>query len=385
MSNGSLRRVFVLAANDIRLTLRDRGAVVWLFVMPFLFAGFFGLMIPQGEAGPDRVRLDVVDLDHGPIARAVEQELRGEGFVTTRHDTLPAPWKIYRAVILPESLSERVFAGRPDTLRLAFKEKANPRGTMAARVRVWKAVMRLLTAFAQAKQDSSNLTPEKLEPYLQRPDLVRVRASYVGHPRLIPGGFQHSVPGMMVMFLLQMALIYGASFMVSDRESGRLRRLLTTPTTRAEVFLGKMGGLILLAAGEALLLGVGARIFFGLRWGNPAAVVLLLLPYLLTVAALAIVLGSLARSPEQARGLGLLAAMTMAPLGGCWWPLEIVPSWLQKAALGVPTGWAMRGMHAIVSFGGGVPEILQPAFALLLFGIGFTVVGVLAFRRLGSP
>jgi ABC-type multidrug transport system permease subunit len=43
--------------------------------------------------------------------------------------------------------------------------------------------------------------------------------------------------------------------------------------------------------------------------------------------------------------------MILAALGGCWWPIEIAPAWMQSLALALPTGWCMDALHKLVSFG----------------------------------
>jgi ABC-type multidrug transport system permease subunit len=67
--------------------------------------------------------------------------------------------------------------------------------------------------------------------------------------------------------------------------------------------------------------------------------------------------------------------MVMAALGGCWWPGEVMPPWMQTVALALPTAWAMKAFHALISFGYGVSEVLIPSLVLLGFGLLFTWLG----------
>jgi len=66
----------------------------------------------------------------------------------------------------------------------------------------------------------------------------------------------------------------------------------------------------------------------------------------------------------------------MAGLGGCWWPIEVMPSWARHLAHAFPTGWAMDAFHALISFGLGVEAVLLPAAVLLGFGVLFSALGV---------
>jgi ABC-2 type transport system permease protein len=57
--------------------------------------------------------------------------------------------------------------------------------------------------------------------------------------------------------------------------------------------------------------------------------------------------------------------MLMSSIGGAWWPLEVVPSWMRAAAHIFPTAWAMDGFHAVATYGGGVREAMLPIVVLL--------------------
>jgi ABC-type multidrug transport system permease subunit len=65
-----------------------------------------------------------------------------------------------------------------------------------------------------------------------------------------------------------------------------------------------------------------------------------------------------------------ISALLMAAVGGAWWPLEIVPSWMRTFAHAFPTAWAMDGFHAVTSYGGGIAEVALPLAVL----VGMSVV-----------
>jgi ABC-2 type transport system permease protein len=75
-----------------------------------------------------------------------------------------------------------------------------------------------------------------------------------------------------------------------------------------------------------------------------------------------------------------LLIMPLAGLGGAMWPIEIVPEFMQKIALWLPSGWAMRGFQDIIVRGFGLAEVLPAAGVLVLFGLAFLVIGVWRFK-----
>jgi ABC-2 type transport system permease protein len=87
-------------------------------------------------------------------------------------------------------------------------------------------------------------------------------------------------------------------------------------------------------------------------------------------ASLGVLIGSLTSSPEKTTGICVLTAIMMAALGGCWWPMEVVPDSLKLVGHIFPTAWTMDALHQLISFGGGLPEIDHELGVLLGFAAG---------------
>jgi ABC-type multidrug transport system permease subunit len=93
--------------------------------------------------------------------------------------------------------------------------------------------------------------------------------------------------------------------------------------------------------------------------------------------------GNIARSSGQAVGLGIAGTMALAALGGCWWPIEITPKWMQSLAACLPTGWTMHAIHQLVSFQSGPAAALAPLALLLGATLVMGVVAARTFRYSG--
>jgi ABC-type multidrug transport system permease subunit len=195
-----------------------------------------------------------------------------------------------------------------------------------------------------------------------------------GNRKTIPNGFSQAIPGTMVMFTMLILLSSGAVLLVVERREGLLRRLAATPMTRQSIVLGKWGGRMMLAVvqiGFSMLLG---SVLFKMDWGpNLGMVALLLFVYAGFNAVLGILLGSVAKTEGQAVGIGVLSANILAALGGCWWPIEVTPEWMQRLALFLPTGVAMDAMHKLVNFqldaASAIPHVAVLAVAALAVGV----------------
>jgi ABC-2 type transport system permease protein len=359
-------RALTLARQDLRLTLRDRSSIFWIFIAPILWVYMFGFI---SRSTPTRIGLLIVEEESSALGDRLVELLRAENFeVTVVPPGGPAPVEKDappRSVTIPAGFSDSIAARRKVVLDLKEGKRANPEGTIAAEVALHRAIVRLL-----AGEALGSMAPGE--------DIVRVRSSWAVE-RAIPSGYSQSVPGNLVMFVLISTMTYGAGLLVTERKQGILRRLATSPLTRGEIIAGKTLGRAVIASvqvGVFLLIGT----LFRIDWGrSPAGLLAVLGLFVLTAAAMGLLSGSWFKSAEAASGMGIVLVLAMSALGGCWWPAEVVPDWLRLAGYAFPTAWAMRGLHELISWGGGLRDVLAPCGFLLLFGLG---AGILATRLL---
>ena len=83
-------------------------------------------------------------------------------------------------------------------------------------------------------------------------------------------------PGFALLFLMYTVSL-GGKTLLTERQEGTLTRLLTTPTGSSQVLVGKMTGTYMIGLAQMTILIVASALLLGLRWGNPPALVILLL------------------------------------------------------------------------------------------------------------
>jgi len=118
-----------------------------------------------------------------------------------------------------------------------------------------------------------------------------------------------------------------------------------------------------------------------LNWGrDPLALFIILAAAALAAGAIGTTMGSFVKTESQASGLSIMMGMSMALMGGCWYPIELFPSAVQSIVKILPTTWAMQGLLTLILHGGGLIEILPKAGVLLGFAVIFFTIGVIRFR-----
>ena len=187
------------------------------------------------------------------------------------------------------------------------------------------------------------------------------------------------MPGIGTMYAM-FIVIPGAAALLLERKNWTLQRLATMPISRAQILGGKLLSRFLTGMLEyAIILGFG--LLLGVRYGNdPLAIVLLAATFTLAVTALSRALTTILRNERQASGIGLFLTLTLAPLGGAWWPLDIVPEFMRTIGHISPVAWVMDGFTSVIFNGGSLGTVIVPILVLLGMTAVFFGFGVARFK-----
>ena len=386
-----LSKALFIARNDILHTLKDRTTLIWLLIMPALFFYFIGTATGGFSSGnsdtPDNIAISV-PADAGFMADQLALRLSESGFnvVTFAADRLDSPVSggseeiafdgYCRQLSLPGRFTRLIKEGQQAVL--GYQTCSDALGGEFDEVRVQRAVYTTLADII-AVSTNGDLSQAGLEELNQLERVIRLEVRPAGKKREIPSGFDQAVPGTMVMFTMLVLLTSGAITLLQERQRGLLRRLASAPLKRGEIVLGKWMGKMVLAIIQISIAMVMGALLFDVSWSPDLPMILgLLLAWAGVCTSLALLLGSLGNSEGQVSGIGVLSSMLLGGLGGCWWPIEIAPGWMQQIAGLLPTGWTMNGLHRLMSFEAGAASAF---FEFTLLVVLSVVVGVIAVRQ----
>ena len=79
--------------------------------------------------------------------------------------------------------------------------------------------------------------------------------------------------------------------------------------------------------------------------------------------------------------VGSIVIVTMAAVGGCWWPIDLEPRWMRNVALAFPTTWAMDAFNDLMIRRRTVIAALMPTGVMAAYGLLYLAIGLLLFRR----
>ena len=397
-----MKKIFAIAWKDAVVRFASASELLFFIILPLVFTFLLAGGSPSGNPTNNRVRLVVVDQANTAISQEIVAELEKSTAAYPELMSLAdaeeefSARRVSAVLVIPASLE--ISAIQNGTAELDFRQQPNDmdasiaqRAIQTAIRRVSSAVNAANVAVEEAKARGTFESAEAEQAYFEEALKVAkdLQANSPERITVIEGSTPDKVDydprantsaGQLVTWVF--IPLFGISALFAyERQQGTLRRLLTTPTSKAVFLLGTIFGQVVMALIQMSLLILFGMFALQLKWGQePLALFILLTCAALAAGAIGTTMGTFIKSEGQASGLSIMAGMVMALLGGCWYPLELFPAAVQNIVKILPTTWAMQGLLDLVLRGGGLTDILLESGVLLGFAVVFFSIGVARFR-----
>jgi ABC-type transport system involved in multi-copper enzyme maturation permease subunit len=236
---------------------------------------------------------------------------------------------------------------------------------------------------AQLDEAGASIYRRALRVWQGRPVQVSLQISGgdedLGLAGSLQQGLGQSVPGMGSMFVM-MTVFGGMAALIEERRGWTLQRLAAMPIRRSALIAGKVLARFSLGLLQFLVVfAVGALL--GMDFGrDPLALILVAVSYTLATTALSFAIGSQLANPSQAAGLSLLLTLTLAPLGGAWWPLEVSPGFMQMIGRISPVYWSMTAFTGLTYERATLVDVWPPVLVLLGMALLAFLIAIPRFR-----
>ena len=420
-----MKKLLIIALKDLKIMFRDPSSLVWMLVTPIALtlamAFAFGRLTGGGQAaGLSDIPVIIVDLDGGQMSEPIVQTFQSQELshlITATLSTDEAAARtavdkdeVAAAIIIPAGFTAKIIPAalqQGDFSALLQREQgvvevyASPKRPISVSIvrSIVNAVLNRMAAAGAAAQTS--ITQLIVSGYVSPQDMqkigneigqrtgeqaaqgssLKLTAQVVG-AQTNSGSFDwmaYMAPSMAVLFLMFTVSLGGRSIL-AERQWGTLQRLLISPSSAAQVLGGKVSGIFLTGLAQMLILIVFSALAFGLRWGAPIALIVLIVATVFAATGWGALIAAYAKSPGQAMSIGSMMALVFAGLAGNFVPRQNYPEWLQKLSLVTPNAWALEGFQSLGQ-GGGMQAVLLPVMALTIMGVVLFAVSTVLFRR----
>jgi ABC-2 type transport system permease protein len=168
-----------------------------------------------------------------------------------------------------------------------------------------------------------------------------------------------------------------------ERWEGTIEYTFMAPLSRAVHLFGMGAFGVLYGVIRTAMLFTVVALFFGLSFPHAdfGAALLLLAVASLSFVGIGMVTAVLPLiSPEKGAQLGFVAQGLLLVVSGVYYPVSVMPEWMQWLARLSPATYALDGIRDAVLDGAGVGAVWGDLWPLALMGMGAIPLGLLVFR-----
>jgi ABC-2 type transport system permease protein len=415
-----MKKLFLIGIKDLKLVFRDRAALVFMLLAPFLLTigmGFVTGRFSGSSSGLSDIPVVIVNLDQEQLGDALadvffSQELADLMEPSESSDPAAARQLVDEdqasaAIIIPEGFTRSILPAQGTAFDQNFAQPepvkievyANP--TRPTSAGVVKAIvdeflsrleegrifgMTSIAGLMQAGLLDAQGAEREARALFQNVDqtestAITLKPNQEGAEAVDFDILAYMAPGMALLFLMY-TVSYGGRSILAERSQGTLPRLLVSPTSTAQVLGGKVLGIFFTGVAQVGILIAASSVLFGVKWGDAAGILVLILAVVFGATGWAMLITALARTPAQVGSVGSAIMLIFGILGGSFVDLEQMPSLVRTVSKITPNAWGLDGFTTL-ALGGTLPNLMEPITALLIMGAVLFGIAVVLFNRNG--
>ena len=411
-----MKKLFLIGIKDLKLIFRDRAALTFMLLAPFLLTigmGFVTGRFSGNSSGLADIPVVIVNLDKEQLGNALADVFSSKELADLMEPTVSSDPgaarrlidddKAAAAVIIPERFTRSIIPPARTTFSQSEPVKievyANP--TRPTSAGVVKAIVDEFISRVEEGRTSGMtsimglieaglLNPQNAESEMQKlfqntnqseSTAITLKTDKEGAAAIQFDILAYMAPGMALLFLMY-TVSYGGRSILAERSQGTLPRLLVSPTSASEVLGGKVLGIFLTGVAQVGILILASSVFFGVKWGDTLALAILILAAVFGATGWGMLTTALARTPAQIGSIGSALMLIFGILGGSFINLDQMPAYVRTLSKITPNAWGLDGFTTL-ALGGRLPNLIQPITALLIMGTVLFGIAVLLFNRKG--
>jgi len=365
---GLFRGLVPVCRKEFLHIVRDPGTLVFALALPILQLFLFGFAVDTNNRQVATVVLDESQTQES--RRLLESFAGSDVFALRSYVTSPdAMYEAIRsgkaraAIRIPYDYARRLEDGTGATVLVLVDGSDS---TVAAQA--------VSTSTGVALQQSLvRVLPDGTMP-------VEVRPSVLYNPATRSANF--FVPGLVAILLQVMTILLIALSLVRERERGTLEQLEMTPVAPLGLMVGKMIPYGVLAFGELCAILIIMRLVFLVPvHGNLLLLLLLSMPFLLTVLGIGLMISTRAHTQAEAFQLSMGTILPSVFLSGYIFLIENMPLPFQWISHLIPATYYIRILRGIVLRGAGMTDLWREALILTVMGCGAILVAARLFVK----
>lgn len=365
MTSASLQRIRSIASKELLHILRDPMTLFFAVLIPVMQLFLFGYAINTNVRD---VRTIILDQARTQESQAVLRRFENS------HD-----FQIVGQVDSDEELSRAIVAGKARVgIKIPWDYSEQLEAGQTAQLLVLVDGSESSIAAEAVNVSNAIALSESLERILGNQRLpVEARPRVLFNPDTRSANF--FIPGLIVILCQMMTTMLAATAIVREKEAGTLEQLYLTPVQPGELAVGKMLPYVGLVCGEFCLITFLMWLVLGVPIHGPFATLLLLvLPFVLTMLGVGLLISTRASTREAAAQMAMGTVLPSIFLSGYVFPSDSMPWFFGQLSKTIPATWLIDATRGVILRGAGLADL--SIHAVVLWGMALAVLTLSSSR-----
>jgi ABC-2 type transport system permease protein len=382
-----LSHTFWITWKDLMELRRSKMRMAMMVLMPLIMMAMMSFMFPSTNS-VSNIPVMMVNADPGAmgsgIVQALEQINSASGMMVLKNASseeeardMIVEGNALGAIVIPENFSQ-ILTTRSSTVNITvITDNSNPQ--------ISQMLSQVLTQIIDSMGERYAVMG--LEPIARNIGVnpvamvVPFRAEAKG---VTEGGsyVEFVIPGLLMMTMISSVMTGLPRAIAYEKDIGTMNGFLAAPISRFSIIGGKALGRIIRGFIQGILSLILAIVLFRINvYGNLLAIFAILFLGVFSFVGLGIVLTSVAEDEETASMIIMTLTLPMMFLSGIFFPIQMMPSFMQTISKWLPFTYAVDAMRRIMVFGATLGNVYNDVLVMLIFGIATLIIAIPVFER----
>lgn len=385
-----MKKIIMFCFFELKRVFRNRSIYIVMFAMPILFAFIFGAFFGDNK-DEEMINLAIVDRDQTPFSKKLVRDIENITLFKSDITSWEAAQKqladqhVLGVLIVNNGYGQKLLENQTPTISFKHGPNFTNAGAISPIINHAVAKMKVQVTAAKAWSEESG-NDDWMSMYEKivgevKSEKSKLTIEGINGESAIPelSAMSQSSAGFSIMFLM-IVMISTTGAILEAKKLGIWYRLLSTPTSKIQVMSGYFCSFFLVGFIQFGLLMILTSLLFRVHWGNIGGILLLSSVLILCIVGLGLLISSFSKTTEQQSAFGIFVIIPTCMLAGVYWPIEIMPDFMQRLADFIPQTWAMKGFIQLIEQQGTIIDVLIPSTILLGFAVLFFSVGLLRIK-----
>jgi ABC-2 type transport system permease protein len=371
----SLARLAGLIRKEFILITRDRGTIAMLVILPIMLLTLFGFAI---EFDPKHLPTTIISYDNTPLTRGYVSGLEASGYFKVRNEPSSeykknqdfAKGAISFAFTIPPDFTRKYIRNENPQLLVEI-DGSDPGSSAGALGNALPILNQTLETFNKQGLGSPSLPNSKRKVNLTIHRLYNESNSSA----------YNIVPGLIGVLLTLTMVMLTSTAITSEKESGTMEMLLSTPLKPTEIILGKVIPYIVLGYLQLTSILIFGKLLIHIPTeGSMVLLYIAAAPFIIANLMVGMIFSTIARAPMQAMQLSVFYQLPSMFLSGYIFSFYGMPIWAQGIGYCIPMTYFIRITQGILLKGNTLSQIAPNILPILLISLILIILTGKIFR-----